>query len=298
MRRLSRLLLALALAACDLEAEAERDSAPVATLHEGVADDACSTTVRADTPNGEASGRPGVVLSREEIEIRPPAAARIMEISVRAGDLVAPGDVIARLDATDAVTDLRIAKADLRALQGERRALQLSLDAAERRRSKTEALRAEGFVSEHEADATSLEADEARAAVAQVDARRRGIEARIEQVRAILDDQWLRSPIAGVVAALPVAAGERIEPGSVVARLLTAEAMRVRFAIAPAARATFAPGRGVTVRSPELAAPLRATVVSVSPEVDPAADLVFVDAALDDATLSLTVGLGVAVDPQ
>lgn len=264
---------------------------------EGTAVADARSQTEADSPT-PFSTQPGVVLSRQEIDVRPPTSARVLEVSVHPGQRVAAGDVLARLDTREAEADLRVAKADLRALRAERKALRLSLDAAQRERETTAGLHERGVLSQHEADEAALKQGQARAALAGVDARIHGLEAQVAQVRADIQERELRAPIDGVVAGVPVAEGERVDPVTVVVRLVAADGMRVRFAVDPSARGEWRPGQPLQVRDPERVTDHPATVRSVAPEIDPAAHQVFVDATLDDPTTALLVGLAVWVEPR
>ncbi|MEM6994413.1 MAG: efflux RND transporter periplasmic adaptor subunit [Myxococcota bacterium] len=241
----------------------------------------------------ERDERPGVILSQHQIEARTKATAVLDALLVQPGDRVVPGQVLARLDTSDAQAELDVARAELQAAKVERDAAQLDAQAADASRLRTKALLREGVVSQDDFDAATLAAQQARAQVQEARAKIAGLEARVRRLRRAVDERELTATRAGLVSACPVAPGELISPTTTVVQLLAGDAMRVRFAIEPGDRARWSVGRVLHGRSDDATRAFTAKVTAVAPNVDVATQMVFVDGQLDDGVHALPDGLAV-----
>jgi len=238
------------------------------------------TTLR--VASATTRGQPGVALSARQIEVRAPSTSTIVSVEVERGGHVRAGDVLVVLDSADAQADLRVATTDLRALERERSSARLAAKVARRRQAKIKTLHGEGYAAADGVEDADLDADQALAEVDRVDARIDALETKIRRLRTLVDEHRLRAPMDGVVADRHVDAGAVISPSATILRLISAHADRVRFAVAPEDGAEWAPGRRIEVRATDGQVIGTAMVQSTAPEVDPAANLLFVDATLDD----------------
>jgi RND family efflux transporter MFP subunit len=123
-------------------------------------------------------------------------AGELQGLVVREGDTVAAGQVIARVDATEAQARLRQAREQADAARAQ-------VDIAQRQWSNNKSLVDQGFISRSAVDTSlnNLAAAQSthKAALAAVDMARKG-----------LDDAVLRAPIAGVVSQRLAQPGERV----------------------------------------------------------------------------------------
>jgi multidrug efflux pump subunit AcrA (membrane-fusion protein) len=245
----------------------------------------------------EAKDRwPGVMLSTRRLEVRAPVSATIVEIALDHGDLVREGDVIAILDSGEAEAELAVADAELRALERERSSARVVSTVKRRRRDVAEALHGDGYAAADAVESARLDVDQAAAEVDLIDARVQALEARIARLRILVDERQLRSPMTGVVAGRMVDAGAFVSTSTTIVRLVSEHADRVRFAVDPEDRSAWKRGQRVEVWSTESVRLSGAVVHSIAPEVDPATNHVFVDAALDEPD-ALPLGLAVWVHP-
>jgi RND family efflux transporter MFP subunit len=242
------LALLLLLAACDREP----------ALPEPVADAPRPVQVAEIrlSPGLAQSTHVGVVRARREATLGFRTNGRITARLVDIGDVVAAGQVLARIDPTDLTLARDSAAADLAAAEAEAR--RTAADAA---RSRT--LRAAGHV--------AAGADEQRQASAQSAAERvAAARAALDLAESRLGYAALIAPAAGVVTALVAEIGQVVDTGDPVLRMADTEA------------------REVLVRVPETALPglsgaeaevwlwarpgqtLRATLREVAPEADSA----------------------------
>jgi HlyD family secretion protein len=145
-------------------------------------------------------------VERRTLELAAPAPERIVAIPVRAGQRVAKGDVLVRLDAEVAELELKATSASLSEADA-------VLTAARREHERTAGLAQSRVLSSQELDRAQRALDQAIA----VQAERA---ARVAQARRRLEDLTVRAGAAGLVDQLPFEAGERVPAGGVVAVVL------------------------------------------------------------------------------
>ena len=149
------------------------------------------------------------VFGRVEARDRLPARARLggtlTELAVKEGDMVAAGDVLAR------ITDQKLVF-QLSAIDAQRSALAAQLANAEAELKRGEDLLAGGVTTAQRMDALRTQVDVIKGQIAAVEAERRVVEQQSAE-GAVL------APAAGRVLDVPVAAGAVVMPGEVVATL-------------------------------------------------------------------------------
>jgi len=189
----------------------------------------------------------------------------IAEVSVREGDVVAEGAVIARLDT-------RLLEAERARLAASRRALLAQAELARRTNARQESLLSEGHVTRQRVDETSLRLAELEAALAEADAGIAAIDVRVSKAEAL-------TPFEGIIAARLLDAGAVAGPGAPIATLLEAGPARFRVAIDPALADTLEPGQSVEIMTGGRG--LEARLAELSPELDAAtrSRLAFFDVA-------------------
>lgn len=256
--------------------------------------------VTADTARAVLeSCHPGVVVARQQVELAGEIEGRLDALLVEVGDVVRPGQVLARIDASRLRHELEAERALLVRVQAEsRRWAAVAADAGrrvERRRALTDLLPAEDIAR------TSLELEEAEAQHQAGEAEARRIEANIARLSADLRRSEIRAPFGGQVAARFLDLGAMATAGTPIFRLIGGGERRARFAAVPAAAAEIEVGTQVQVE-PALASwpgrrSLDAIVTGKAPEIDAAAQRVFFEARLvaDPGAELLPVGTAVKV---
>jgi multidrug efflux pump subunit AcrA (membrane-fusion protein) len=256
-------------------------------------------TTRTSPPEVHSHDRerhPGVALSARHFELRAPMSSRIAGIPVEHGDLVGEGDVLAILDSEDGRAELEVVQAELRAQQRAGASARAAWRVARRRQATLERLRGDGYAPAETVESAELAVEHAAAEVDGLEAGIQGLRARVARLRAVVDEHQLRSPMAGVVAERLVDVGAFVAPATTILRVVSEHADLVRFAVDPEDRGAWTRGRRVDVWSTASARLTGAVVQSIASEVDPATNLLFVDATVED-TNTLPVGLAVWVIP-
>ncbi|MEO1368651.1 MAG: efflux RND transporter periplasmic adaptor subunit, partial [Acidobacteriota bacterium] len=245
-------------------------------------------------PGPETAPWIGVVLPLEAVDVAAQTAGRLEAISVRPGGTVGAGQVIARIDSSTAAADRRIALAELEMAEAElARSAVRSRQETNRheRRSSTADLWSEEEISATEVDARSAEAEE-KAAEARVERAR----AAVEQLDRTLEQLEIRAPFSGRVSLRYLDPGAFVASGSAIVRLVSSEALLVRFAVPPGEVGALELDADVDVTA---AGQLlgRARIRRISPEIDLASQRIFAEAFLDPETLRTPPkgGLGVEV---
>jgi multidrug efflux pump subunit AcrA (membrane-fusion protein) len=105
--------------------------------------------------------------------------------------------------------------------------------------------------------------------------------AAVRELERRLEALNVRAPIAGAVAACHHDVGVRVSAGEALMRLISSGDLWVRFAVPSAESDWLALERVVRVGTEDAPEVGTARIRRVAPEVDPATDMVFVEASLD-----------------
>lgn len=198
----------------------------------------------------------GTVEAPRQAQVRGAVAADVREVPVEEGQSVAAGDTLARLDEADLADAVTQRRGELEAitaeLAGERARLTADREAleelerqrelAERALERERRLARDGAGTQAEVDAAQQRYHERRQAERE---RRRGIDARQESLqrleaerrgaqaaldRAERDRQRaaITAPFSGRLESVDIAPGDRLEPGTVLARLYDPHELEVR----------------------------------------------------------------------
>lgn len=225
----------------------------------------------------------GVVAARGAVELSAAAAGRLTVLPIAVGQRVAAGQLLARIDAPAGAFGLAEATARLAAARSGLAAAEVGVKKARRelaRRQGTPEIFALEQIeaAEYELELSQLELEGRQAAVAQAEANRaRG--AREEEERSV------RAPFAATVAALYAAPGAALESGRPLLQLLPEASPLVRFAAPPEDLPLLRPGAAVRLEPKAGGKAALARIETVSPALDPASGLVFLEATYGDTAL-------------
>ena len=227
---------------------------------------------------GRPAGYVGVVLARQAVTVAAEADGRLASVSVRVGDAVRRGQELAAL-ATDVMHgEMTVVQATVAAARGEERRAELELDRTRDRRARRE-LHPELYAEEDLASARNAE-QEAAASVDSAKARVAEEVGHLRQLETRLQHAVLRAPIDGRVALRYLDAGALVHSGEPVVRLISTGQFMLRFAVPPEQAASIRKGAGVEVRLDSFPVSLRGRVSQVTPRIDTASQMVFVEADL------------------
>lgn len=195
----------------------------------------------------------GSVTALQTAAIKAKTAGEIQGLNKREGDSVRAGEVVARIDSTEAQARVR---------QAERQAASAQSQAAIARRTleNNQALVRQGFIS-----ATALETS--TATLAGAEATHQAALAALDIAKKALADTTLRSPLTGQISARLVQNGERVGVDTRVFDVVDLSAFEMEAAITPADAVAVKVGQAATLRVEGLVDAVKATVSRINPSV-------------------------------
>ena len=185
--------------------------------------------------------------------VKAKVAGEITGLNKREGEPVVAGEVLARIDSTEAQARLRQAEQ-----QAEAALAQVQI--ARRTQENNQSLVKQGFIS-----ATALDTSSANLAAAE--ANHQAALAARDIARKTLTDTTLTAPLTGQVATRLVQNGERVGVDARVYELVDLSAFELEAALTPAQAASVQPGQKALLRVEGLSDPVEARVARINPSV-------------------------------
>ena len=196
------------------------------------------------------------------------AAGELQGLTVREGDTVKAGQLIARIDATEF-------QARVRQAQQQADAARSQIDIAQRQFDNNKALVDQGFISKTALDTSmnNLQAAQAnyKAAAANVDLTRKG-----------LDDTQLRAPISGVVSQRLAQPGERVGIDARVIEIVDLSRLELEAALSASDSMEVRVGQQAVLQIEGSARPVTARVVRINPSAQAGSRSVLVYLSIDN----------------
>ena len=229
-------------------------------------------------PPAPATEYLGVIIADQAVDVAANLDGRLADVLVRIGDRVQRDAPIASLDLRALQTDLDVARAEVKAARAAEAQAKLQVTDAQMRVERSAKLgalipQADLDTARHEQKLAVTRLDSARAGVAEATAR-------VAKLEVSRTDASVRAPFAGVVSARYLDPGALVHAQTPIVRLISADELRVRFAIPEDEARLFSAGTRIHARVAS-GLQLGGTVESIAPEVDPAARMIFAEARLD-----------------
>ncbi len=249
--------------------------------------DAGSGKRRVDAPRvADETSFIGVVTSRETKLVVAELDARIDRVLVVAGQTVAAGDGIAELDPTSIREQVAGAQGSVDAARAQMTAAAVDGADARRRAALEQRIYRSGGSSREAVKSAQADIARAGAAYAAAKGQHDAAVAQLAQLEKLLAGARITAPIGGVVSAIKVSTGELAQRGTPVAQVFDVKDLLVRFAVPRRQVGMIKVGQAVTITFDGDQPPLAAVVELVGEEIDPALEVSFVEADIDDATLA------------
>lgn len=201
----------------------------------------------------QSVGVSGSLRALQTAAIKARVAGEVQGIGKREGDAVKEGDVVARIDSTEAQARVRQAEQ-----QAKSALAQVAI--ARRAQDNNQSLVQQGFIS-----ATALETSTNNLAAAE--ANHQAAVAALDIARKALGDTTLRAPLSGQVSARLVQNGERVGVDARILEVVDLSGFELEAALAPADAARVAVGQKAQLQVEGLDQPVDATVARINPSV-------------------------------
>lgn len=216
----------------------------------------------------------GTVAAGQSAEIGFKTGGRIAQVAVKVGDSVKAGQLLATLDAGEAVAQLRAAEAQQRAAQA-----QLALATDTERRTQT--MVQSGAI----AEATGVQTEQQKAlASAQMEAS----QAQVSLTKVAISNHRLTAPFAGSITKAPDGVGGVTGPGVPLFEIVDLSHLKLKGTLSEQDASLVEPGATITIDTERGA--VNGKVSAVLGSVDPSTRRVRVEATLDNEGARLRAG--------
>ncbi len=218
---------------------------------------------------------------------------RVIAMDLNAGDAVAAGDVVARLDDQLAGLQVDRAKAVVQAREGELRERQAELERSRREVERFSALKMTAAASESELDdrRTSVLLSEARLAQAQADLATARVE--LAEAERALDQMTIRAPFDGRVVAKMTEVGQWVSQGSAIAEIVSLKELEGWLDVPEAYIGSVSDSGSVRVRVVAMGEEFEASMLGVVPDADLLSRLFPVRVRLENTEERLRPGMSI-----
>ena len=179
------------------------------------------------------------------------AAGELQGLTLREGDAVKAGQIIARVDPVEYTARLQQAQRSADAAKAQ-------IEIAQRQYDNNKALVDQGFISKTALDTSSATLDGARASYASA-------QAAVDITKKAMDDTVLRAPIGGWVAQRLAQPGERVGIDAKVVEIVDLSRMELEASLSAADAASVRVGQTAQLHMEGIAEPVAATVARINP---------------------------------
>ena len=193
----------------------------------------------------------GAIKAINSAVVKARVPGELQGLTVREGDAVQAGQVIARIEPTEYAERLRQAQ-----LQAE--AAKSQVDIAQRQYDNNAALVSQGFISKTALDTSLANLNTARA-------NHRAAQAGTEVLRKSVSDTVLRAPIGGHIAQRLAQPGERVSPEARIVEIVDLSQLELEAALSPGDSVAVRVGQPATLSIEGVPQPVQATVARINP---------------------------------
>jgi RND family efflux transporter MFP subunit len=173
-----------------------------------------TATERAAGTQASVLNASGYVTARRRATVSSKVTGKVIQVNVDEGMAVRAGQVLARLDDSQARAALGLALSQVEAAKGAVREHEVRLQEARRTLQRREQLMSDGLVTRAELDQAQAEVESLQARIAATRDQVRVAESQVTVQRAELDNMIIRAPFSGVAISKDAQPGEMVSPVS------------------------------------------------------------------------------------
>lgn len=196
----------------------------------------------------------GALKATESAMVKARIAGELQHLSVREGDAVKAGQILARIEPTEYLARLKQAQQQAESAKGQ-------FDIARRNFDNNRALVEQGFISK-----TAL--DTSTASLASAQANYQAAQAGAEIAQKTLEDGIVRAPIAGQIAQRLAQSGERLGIDARIVEIVNGGKLELEAALNAADSLLVRPGQTAQLQIDGSAQAIRARVVRINPSAN------------------------------
>ncbi len=248
------------------QAQAEAGAARAQTMVELAASDVVQAKTR-ELSQGLALSGPLKAINSAFVKAR--VAGELQGLTVREGDFVKAGQVVARVDATEYQSRVQQA-------QQQADSARAQVDIVQRQFDNNQALVNQGFISK-----TALDASQANLNAGK--ANHNAALAAVAVAKKSLDDTVLRAPLSGLVAQRLAQPGERVGVEAKVLEIVDLSRLELEASLSAADALAVRPGQTATLQIEGTAQTVNATVARINPSAQAGSRSVLVYLSIDNS---------------
>lgn len=166
----------------------------------------------AGSPSASVLDASGYVEARRQATVSSKVTGKVLQLLIEEGQRVQQGDVLARLDDSNAQAQVALATAQLAAARASLDEIKVRLDDARRQLRRAQELAAQKLVSQAELDTAQANADSLAAQLTSARSNVTVAQKSLAVQQQQLDDTVVRAPFAGVITVKNAQEGEMISP--------------------------------------------------------------------------------------
>ena len=238
----------------------------------------------------------GPLVAEQQSDVAAERDGRVVSIAVEIGDHVKRGQSLASLDDRALRTSVESHSAHIAALRAQVREWESEekMDGADLRRA--DQMRADKILSEEGWEHVKYKLDEVTAEVARYRSDEIAAESDLKAAKLQLEQCRIVAPFAGVVGRQSLRLAQEVKKGDVLFWITAEAPLRILFTVPESAMASFMKGAALDLTTPSYPdLHQHASILRVSPVVDPASDSVQVIGALAHPSPLLKPGMSMQV---
>ncbi len=250
----------------------------------------------ADAPDPKSFNTSGPLVAEQQADIAAERNGRVVNVSVRIGDRVKKGQLLAELDDRSLRSACESQKARMASAQAQLREWQAEQHTAEADLRRADAMRDAKIISEENWEHAKYRVDETIEEVTRFREEATAAEADLSTANLQLEQSRIVAPFAGVVGRSSARLAQEVKPGDVLFWITAEAPLQVLFTVPETEMAAFSSGKPLDLTTADYPGlHQEGRIARVSPVVDPASGSIQVIGAVVHPSPKLKPGMTMQV---